>query len=217
MDYKKNPKLIAGVVIGVIVLVVGAVVATLAITHRNSVSPVSASTSSSTQPSVDCSKYMDYLPDSYRSPCAPAAATCPNNTSATAIPIVAGDVISNINKIRQNSYSSSALTENTQLDAAATARAQYMATSGVTDNTSGNPWSFVTNNGYTYSNIDLQSTYNQQSSQEAAQRFTCGTNMNPIGISDNYTDIGVGTAQATISGNSTQIVVLYIATPQSGQ
>ncbi|HEY5267943.1 MAG TPA: CAP domain-containing protein [Candidatus Saccharimonadales bacterium] len=141
-----------------------------------------------------------------------SSTTSGSNTNPAPQPITGSAVIADINTIRSNT-GDLPYDENPELDSAATARAQYMATNNVLDNTSGDPWSYVTNAGYSYSTANLGSTWNQNSAQSTANSFTSG-NLSSIGLGESYYDIGIGIASATVDGNNTQIIVAYVGTPQ---
>lgn len=103
----------------------------------------------------------------------------------------------------------------TQLDNAASARANYMVANNTTDIYSGSPSEDITNAGYNDSNWLYSITWNDTSTQEAVTALTTGNNSN-FGYSTSYSDIGAAVIPDTINGNSTQLIVVYLANQASG-
>lgn len=127
--------------------------------------------------------------------------------------ITPNDIINDVANIRlHDGYTTKEsyyfLEENYKLDNAATARAKYMAANNVLDNTSGNPWSFVENAGYKYTQIYLASTWGETSSQAVAKALA--SESTDFTNYKYYTDMGVGSAHTTMNGADVQIFVAYV-------
>jgi len=134
-------------------------------------------------------------------------------TPQPTINITEAAVIQDINQQRATK-SLQALTENADLDKAATTRAQDMVTNGYTDNSSHSPWTFVSNAGYQYKSIWLVSTNSATTSAEVASQLDNETGSILL-TNGSATDIGVGiiTNDSPTTVNPSSQVVIYIGIP----
>jgi len=131
----------------------------------------------------------------------------------TAAPLITATGIITLLNQQRVAKGLSALNESTQLDKAAVARANDMIAKAYQDNTTDNPVSFVSQAGYNEGKWALQSTYYQTSNESTINTLLNATNP-PFITTTGVTDIGVGVVLGTIKGINTNMIVVFLATPQ---
>ena len=134
-----------------------------------------------------------------------------SQTTATPVSytnLQANEIVALINQARTN-QNLAKLNYLTTLTNAAQARAQYMATNNVYNNTTGFSASDITNYGYDENGYSFNFSWGFSSNQLAANHFITGSDS--LGLTTTYSDIGVGVAQAVISGVNEDIVVVMVA------
>ncbi|HET9173829.1 MAG TPA: CAP domain-containing protein [Candidatus Saccharimonadales bacterium] len=130
-------------------------------------------------------------------------------------PLTTANIVSLLNQQRTGK-GLSAFKWITQLNNAATARANYMVTNNITSATAGDAGADITNANYNDSSWQMDVTWGDSTPQQVVANLTTG-NAVSFGDSTKFSDIGVGIVPDTISGKATQLIVIYIANQATQQ
>jgi uncharacterized protein YkwD len=131
--------------------------------------------------------------------------------------IVPAEIIALTNQERaQNGVGQ--LTDNAELDAAAQAKAEDMATKGYFSHISPDgetPWQWITNAGYQYQYAGENLAVRFINSSDVVNAWMASPSHRANIVKPVYTDIGVGAAEGNYEGQPATYVVQYFGTPAS--
>jgi len=129
--------------------------------------------------------------------------------------VVPGEIIALTNDERAQN-GAGALTENTQLDAAALAKAKDMALNGYFAHVGPDgktPWEWITGAGYQYSYAGENLAVRFVDSQDVVNAWMASPTHRENIVKPVYTQIGVGVAEGLYDGQPATYVVQYFGTP----